>query len=77
LWDERTIENGLNFTLTTDLGDLDVLGEITAGGAYEELMANTVEYELFGCTCRCISLEELTKKAPDRNLRNSRLRTAK
>jgi|ERR1043166_2970781 hypothetical protein len=28
LWDERTIRNGLNFTLTTDFGDLDLLGEV-------------------------------------------------
>ena len=26
LWDERTLASGLNFTLTTDLGDLDILG---------------------------------------------------
>src|SRR5262245_13921073 len=31
-WDERTIQSGLNFTLTTALGDLDLLGEVTGGG---------------------------------------------
>jgi hypothetical protein len=30
-WDERTIQAGLNFTLTTDLGDLDLLGEVAGG----------------------------------------------
>src|SRR5207302_5879427 len=30
-WDERTIQSGLNFTLTTDVGDLDLLGEVTGG----------------------------------------------
>src|SRR5262249_1644215 len=33
-WDERTIHSGLNFTLTTSLGDLDLLGEVSGGGAY-------------------------------------------
>src|SRR5947199_2122071 len=26
-WDEHTVQAGLNFTLTTSLGDLDLLGE--------------------------------------------------
>lgn len=30
-WDTRTLERGLNFTLTTDLADLDLLGEIVGG----------------------------------------------
>ena len=33
VWDVPTIERGLNFTLTTSLGDIDLLGEITGGGA--------------------------------------------
>jgi len=61
LWEERTVENGLNFTLTTEHGDLDLLGEITAGGSYDDLAPNTVEYELFGCACRCIRLDELIR----------------
>src|SRR5215207_5648620 len=28
-WDERTLQAGLNFTLTTTLGDLDLLGEVS------------------------------------------------
>ncbi len=33
-WDERTLKSGLNFTLTTTLGDLDLLGEVAGGGSY-------------------------------------------
>src|SRR5207249_8667496 len=40
-WDAQTLERGLNFTLTTDLGALDLLGEITGGGRYAELLAHT------------------------------------
>ncbi len=31
-WNEATIERGLNFTLTTAIGDIDLLGEIAGGG---------------------------------------------
>jgi hypothetical protein len=60
-WDARTIANGLNFTLRTKLGDLDLLGEITAGGGYEALVHHTIEVMLFGCRCRCIALGELIR----------------
>jgi hypothetical protein len=32
-----SIARGLNFTLITDLGALDLLGEVTGGGRYEDL----------------------------------------
>lgn len=60
-WDARTIENGLNFTLTTTHGDIDLLGEITAGGGYEELKDKSVEQNLFGRACLCIRLDELIR----------------
>ena len=31
-WDAATLRHGLNFTLETSLGDIDLLGEITGGG---------------------------------------------
>jgi hypothetical protein len=41
-WDERTLKAGLNFTLTTTLGDLDLLGEIPGGGDFEQLLPFTL-----------------------------------
>jgi predicted nucleotidyltransferase len=58
-WDEQTIRAGLNFTLTTTLGDLDLLGEVTGGGTYEELLPFTEEIEAFGVRCRLVTLEKL------------------
>lgn len=58
-WDARTILRGLNFTLTTTAGDLDLLGEITLGGTYEELLPETELVKVFGIECRCLSLERL------------------
>ncbi|HWP35067.1 MAG TPA: hypothetical protein VNM66_05660 [Thermodesulfobacteriota bacterium] len=60
-WDEATIRRGLNFTLTTSLGDLDLLGELTGGGDYTALLPRTVELELFGRPYRCLDLEWLIR----------------
>ncbi len=57
--DERTLAAGLNFMLTTDLGDLDLLGEITGGGGYAALLEDTETMEPFGIPCRCLRLEKL------------------
>jgi predicted nucleotidyltransferase len=58
-WDTDTLQRGLNFTLTTTLGALDVFGEIAGGGTYERLLPDTLEIEVFGTTCRCLTLARL------------------
>ena len=57
--DERTVRNGLNFTLKTTLGDLDLLGEVAGGGTYEQLLPFSTEERAFGLTCQCVTLERL------------------
>ena len=58
-WDEQTIERGLNFTLTTSIGAIDLLGEIAGGGTYDELVQHTIELTVFGTPCRCLDLPHL------------------
>lgn len=58
-WDVETIAHGLNFTLTTRLGDLDLLGEIVGGGGYRELRPHAVALPLFGMQCLCLDLDTL------------------
>jgi hypothetical protein len=58
-FDEVTVRNGLNFTLDTTLGDVDVLGEVAGGGNFSQLMPYTVELEAFGIRCKCVTLERL------------------
>jgi predicted nucleotidyltransferase len=58
-WDERTLRNGLNFTLTTKFGALDLLGEITGGGDYEDLLGYSIRMRLYGVECLCLGLERL------------------
>src|SRR5439155_679108 len=57
--DEATVQAGLNFTLTTTLGDLDLLGEVTGGGTYEQLLPHAQEMEIFGVKCNVVTLEKL------------------
>ena len=52
---------GLNFTLTTDIGDLDLLGEIIGGGTYDDLLPDTIAIDVFGSSCRCLSLDALIR----------------
>jgi predicted nucleotidyltransferase len=58
----------LNVTLETSVGSLDLLGEVTGGGSYEDLLDHTIEVEVFGIRCRCLDLPALiqTKRAAGR-----------
>ncbi len=58
-FDELTLLRGLNFTLTTEAGDLDLLGEIAGGGDFGMLGASCVELEVFGTRCLCLGLRKL------------------
>lgn len=60
-FDLRTLEAGLNFTLTTELGDLDLLGEVTGGGRFEDVISHSVEVQAFGLTFRCVDLPTLIR----------------
>jgi predicted nucleotidyltransferase len=57
--DRATLERGLNFTLVTDVGDLDLLGEITGGGTYQGLLPHTIVIKVFGRDCHCLDLPRL------------------
>ncbi|MEN9732987.1 MAG: hypothetical protein RLZ45_982 [Verrucomicrobiota bacterium] len=59
--DLPTLRNGLNFTLTTSVGDLDLLGEVVGGGTYRELLPRSIEVEAFGVTFRCVDLPTLVR----------------
>ncbi len=58
-FDVETLRHGLNFTLTTTLGPLDLLGDLTGGGGYDQLIGRTITVSLFGIDCRCLDLETL------------------
>src|SRR5579864_8454754 len=45
-FDERTIKNGMNFTLVTALGNLDLLGEISGIGNFDAVIKNTTRLKV-------------------------------
>lgn len=45
-FDEATVTRGLNFTLTTTLGDLDLLGEIVGGGGFLALAPHAIRSDV-------------------------------
>ena len=67
-WDTDTIEAGLNFSLATTAGSIDLLGEVTGGGTYGNLLPHTVTATLFGHEIKCLALDWLirTKRAAGR-----------
>jgi hypothetical protein len=46
-WSVRTLQAGLNFTLATALGPIDLLGEIVGGGRYEDLLPHSSPVRAF------------------------------
>ncbi len=58
-WSASTLRYGLNFTLTTTLGDIDLLGEVSGGGRYPDLLPFTVSGAAFGIPLTVLSLEKL------------------
>ena len=59
--DSPTLRAGLNFTLTTDLADLDLLGEILGLGTYDTVQAVAEEIEVYGLPCFVLTLEGLIR----------------
>jgi hypothetical protein len=68
VWDDGTLNRGLNFTLTTSFGAIDLLGEIAGGGGFYELEPHSFLVEIFDREVRCLNLEWLirTKRAAGR-----------
>lgn len=58
-WDDETVKRGLNFTLSTALGYVDILGEVAGGGTYEALRPHCGSVQVFGVDCLCPDLDTL------------------
>ena len=67
-FDAKTIERGLNFTLSTDLGPLDFLGEVAGLGNYEAVKSQSDTLDIFGLDHRVLSIPGLiaSKRAAGR-----------
>jgi hypothetical protein len=57
--DEETLLRGMNFTFQTDIGDIDLLGEVAGVGTYAQASENSDVMELFGFRFQVLPLPKL------------------
>ena len=60
-WSVATLSAGLNFTLRTTTGAIDLLGEITGGGGYDALLPHTITITAFGVELQLLDLPWLIR----------------
>jgi len=60
-FDAPTIQRGLNFTLTTDLGDIDLLGEVAGIGTYDVALLHSIRLPVFGRELAVLDLPTLIR----------------
>jgi len=60
-FDAATIERGLNFTLETDLGAIDFLGELAGFPNYDAVRGASEMVSIAGIQCRVLSLAGLIR----------------
>ncbi|MDX2023333.1 MAG: hypothetical protein SF187_24070 [Deltaproteobacteria bacterium] len=59
--DEASLRSGLNFTLDTDLGPLDLLGEVPGLGTFDEVDAVSSELDIAGTQVTVLTIEGLVR----------------
>jgi predicted nucleotidyltransferase len=60
-FDVETLRRGLNFTLTTRAGDIDLLGEVTGGGGFDQLRGHATAVTVYGREVLCLDLDWLIR----------------
>ena len=61
IFDWSTLQHGTNFTFRTSLGDIDLLGEVSGVGTYDDLLKESIEVDLDGSPARILSVNGLIK----------------
>lgn len=59
--DAKSLASGLNFTLQSSIGEIDLMGELTGLGGYEEVAALAAEMELYGRAVLVLGLDGLER----------------
>ncbi len=57
--DAETLRKGLNFTFVTDVGDLDLLGEVRGIGFYDKALERASSFQVLGYEFKVIALDKL------------------
>jgi predicted nucleotidyltransferase len=68
IFDETTLQNATNFTFETELGDIDLLGEVAGIGTFNEVKELSKLMDLYDYKVKVLSIEGLilTKRAAGR-----------
>jgi predicted nucleotidyltransferase len=61
VWDWTTLQHGTDFTFVTELGDIDLLGEVSGVGDYDAVLRESIIVDLEGSEVRILSVEGLIK----------------
>lgn len=61
VWDATTLHNGTLFTLSTDLGVIDLLAEVSGLGGFDEVKAHSIEIDAFDRRVRTLDLPSLIR----------------
>lgn len=61
IFDTKSLKMGLNFTFSTDIGDIDLLGEVSGLGTYNSVLEYSENVNIFNISCRVLTLEGLIK----------------
>lgn len=59
--DERTLSQGANFTLETDLGPIDLIGDLTSLGSFSNIARDAVRLSVFGGSYLVASLDAVIR----------------
>jgi predicted nucleotidyltransferase len=59
VFDWTTLQHGTNFTFETEIGDLDLLGEVKGLGTYSDLLEQSIKVDLEGFSARILSIPGL------------------
>ena len=56
IFDAKTLHQGLNFTFSTDVGDIDLIGELSGIGHYDEVLKLSEETEIYDQRCYVLTI---------------------
>ena len=59
VFDWKTLQHGTNFTFRTDMGDIDLLGEVLGIGNYNDLLIQSITVDLDGFPTQILSVSGL------------------
>ncbi len=61
IFDKSTLRNATNFTFETSIGDIDLLGELSGIGDFQDVLTNSENFSLYGFEVKILTLDGLIK----------------